>query len=71
MGIGQFGRSLHLLVSGVQFAIADILPHCAGEQVGVLEHNAQRAPEVRLFYLVDIDTVIAYLAIRNVVEAVE
>ena len=41
-GIGRHrpGGGLHFLVGGVQTAVADVLPHGAGEQVGVLQHIA-------------------------------
>ena len=48
VGVGQLGGGDALLVGGVQAAVADVLHHRAGEQVGVLEHHAQGAAEVRL-----------------------
>ena len=38
---GQLGGGLHLLVGGVQAAVADVVRHGAGEEVGILEHHAQ------------------------------
>ena len=43
----------------------------AGEQVGVLQHDAQAAAQVGLLDLVDVDAVVADLAVGDVVEAVD
>ena len=37
----QPGRGLHLLVGGVQTAIADVVCHRAGQEVGILQDHAQ------------------------------
>src|SRR5699024_8832450 len=68
---GQPGRGDALLVVGVQVAVADVLHHGAGEQVGVLQHDAQRVAQVGLFDLADVDAVVADLAVLDVVEAVD
>ena len=39
--------------------------------MGILEHKSQGAAEVCLLYLVDIDIVVAYLAVLDIVEAVD
>ena len=39
--------------------------------MGILEHDAHGSPQVRLFDLVDVDAVIADLAVGNVVEAID
>lgn len=68
---GQLGGGNAFLVGGVQTAIADVFHHGAGEQVGVLEHHAQRPPEVRLFDLIDIDVIVTDLAVGDIVEPVD
>ena len=68
--VGQLGRRLTLLVGGLQVAVADVFQHCAGKQVGILKDDAQGAAQVRLFDLIDIDAVIADLAVGNVVETI-
>ena len=70
-GASQFGGSHALLVGGLQAAVADVVHHGAREQVGILEHHAQAAPQVRLFDLIDIDAVVADLAVGDVVKAVD
>ena len=71
VGICQLGSFDAILVGGVQSAVTDVVHYCAGEQVGFLQHHAQAAPQIGLFDLVDIDAVIADLAVCNVVEAVD
>ena len=71
VGVGQPGGGDALLIGGVQAAVADVLHDGAGEQVGVLQHDAQRAAQVCFFDLVDVDAVIADLAVRNIIKAVE
>ena len=39
--------------------------------MGVLQHDAQRAAQVGFFDLMDVDAVIADLAVLNIVEAVD
>src|SRR5699024_10378016 len=70
VGAGQLGGGDALLVGGLQAAVADVVHHGAGEQVGVLEHHAQAAAEVGLFNLVDVDAVVPDFAVGNVVEPV-
>ena len=71
VGVGELGRRDALLVGGVQVAVADVVHHGAGEQVGVLQHDAERAAQVGLADLVDVDAVVADLAVGDVVEAVD
>ena len=71
VGVGQPGRGVDLLFGGVQLAVADVLHHRAGEQVGVLQNDAQRPAQIGLFDLVDVDAVVTNLAVGNVVEAVD
>ena len=39
--------------------------------MGILEHHAQRSPQIRLLDLVDIDTVVTDLAVCDIIEAVD
>ena len=68
---GQFGGGDALLIAGIQVAVTDILHNGAGKEVGVLQHDTQAAAKVRLLDLVDIDAVIADLAVVDIVEAVD
>ena len=69
--IGQLCRPDTFLIGGVQLAIADIIHDRSGKEVGILQHHAKRPPQVRLFDLVDIDAVVADLAVRDIVEPVD
>ncbi len=69
--IGQLCRRDALLVSGIQIAVADVVHHRTGKQMGILEHDAQGTAQVRLFDLIDIDAVVADLAIGNVIKTVD
>ena len=60
-----------VLVAGVEAAVADVVHHGAGEEVGLLQHQAQRAAQIVLLDLVDVDAVVADLAVGDVVEAVD
>ena len=70
VGIGTLCRSDALFIGGIQSAVADIVHDCAGKQVDILQNNAQRAPQVGLSNLVDVDAVIADLAVRQIIEPV-
>ena len=63
-------RGNTFFVGGVQLAVADIFHNRAREQVGILQHHTKRAAQVGLFNLVDIYSVVAYLAVGNVVKPV-
>ena len=56
------------LVRGVRLAEAKVFHHRASEEIHVLKHHAQRVAQIVLLDLVDIDAVIADLAVGNVVE---
>ena len=68
---GQLRRSNALLVTRIQVAVADIFHHRAGEEIGILQDDAQAVTQVRLPDLVDVDAVIADLAVVDVIEAVD
>ena len=70
VGVGKAGGGDALFIGSLQSAVADVLHHRAGEQVRILKHNAQRAAQVVLPDLVDVDAVVADLAILNVVKSV-
>ena len=69
VGARQLRRSRHLCVGGVQFAVADVVRYGACEQVCVLQNDSQAPAQIRLFDLVDIDAVVADLAVRNVIKS--
>ena len=71
IGIGKLCCGDALLIGGIQSSVADILHHSPGEQMGVLQNNPQRPAQIGLSDLVDIDAVIADLAVCNVVKAVD
>ena len=58
------------LIGCIQLAVADVLHNGSREEIHILEHDAERVPEVRLFDVVDVDAVVADLAVGDVVEAV-
>ena len=60
-----------LLVACVQPPVANVLHDGAGEEVGLLQHDAERAAQILLLDLVDVDRVVADLAVGDVVEAVD
>ena len=69
--VGKLRRLDALLVRRVQLAVADVLHDGARKQVGILQHDAQRAAQIGLLDLVDVDAVVADLAVGDVVEAVD
>ena len=68
---GELCRADALLVRGAQAPVADVVHDGAGEQVHVLQHDAQGAAQVALADLVDVDAVVADLAVGDVIEAVD
>ena len=70
MGVGQLGRSHHLLIGGVQLTEADVVRNGAGEQVGVLQHHRQRPAQVRLLDAAHINAVVGDAPVGHVVEPV-
>ena len=69
--MGEFCRLVYFFIRCVQFSVTDIFLDRACEQVGILEHDAERMSQIRFFDLVDIDIVIADLAVRHIVETVD
>ena len=70
VGVGKLRRLDALVVGGIQLAVADVVHHRAGEQVGLLQDHTQRTAQIGLGDLVNVDVVVADLAVGNVVEAV-
>ena len=69
--IGKLRRSHDFLVGRIQATVADIIADGAGKQVGILQNDAERAAKIGFFDLIDIDAVVADLAVREVVETVD
>ena len=68
---GEPCRRAALLVRCVQTAVADVLHHRAGEEIRLLQNKAEGAAQIRLLDLVDVDAVVADLAVGNVVKAID
>ena len=71
MRVGELRRRDAFLVRRVELAVADVVHDRAGEQIHILQHDAERVAQVGLFDVVDVDAVIADLAVGDVVEAVD
>ena len=71
VGIGQPGRRPDLLIGGVQLPVADVVGHGSGEQVGILQNNAQRAAQGVLPDIPHVDAVIGDGAGLNVIKPVD
>ena len=69
--IGQLGRLHHLFVGGVQLSVTYVLHHRSREQMRVLQHDAQRTPQIRLLDLGHIYGVISYFPILNIIKSVD
>ena len=59
-----------IFVCRIQSAVADIFQNSAREEVGVLQDDAEAAPQVGLADFVDVNAVVANFAVGNVVEPV-
>ena len=68
---GELCRGDALFIRRVKFTITDVAYHRAGEEVDVLQDDAERAAQVGLFDLADVDAVVENLAVGNVVKAVD
>ena len=71
MRIRELRGSNALFIARVQASEANIVHDRSGEELYVLENNAQRATQIRLVNLGDIDSVKADFAIGNIVETVD
>ena len=71
IGVGELRRRDAVIIRRVRISVADVLHDGAGEEVHVLEHDAETAAQIGLADLIDVDAVIADLGVGNVVEAVD
>ena len=69
--VGQLCGGNAFVIGGGEVSVTDIFQDAAAEQVRILQNHSQRTPQIRLFDLVDVDAVIADLAIRNVIKTVD
>ena len=70
MRVGKLCRGYALLVGCVKPAVADVIHNSTRKQVYILQNNAQRPAQIGFLYLVDIYTVVPYLAVCNIVKTV-
>ena len=70
MCICKLCRRNHFRIRSIRLTISNIIPYCSGKQMRILQNNAQRPSQIILLDLVDVDTVVADLAILNIVETV-
>ena len=71
VGVGDLRGADAVLVCGIQTAVTDILHDRSREQVGVLQNDAEGAPQVVLFDVPHVDAVIGDLSGLNVIKAVD
>ena len=69
--VRQLRGRLDFLIRCVKVAIANVITDGAGEQVGILQYDAERAAQIGFFDLVDVNAVIADLAVGDVIKAVD
>ena len=69
--LAQLGGGHALFIVGGQAAVADVLHNGAGEQVGILQHDAKRGTQSVLFDGLDVVAVVEDLTLLDVVEAVD
>ena len=69
--VGDLGGADAVLVRRVELAVADVLHHRAGEQMRVLQNDAERAAQIVLADVAHVDAVVGDLSGLNVVEAVD
>ena len=71
MGVGALCRRDAFFICRVQSAVPDIVHDRTGKQIYVLQYDTQRTPQVCLFDFVDVDAVVANLAVCQIVEPVD
>ena len=64
-------RRNYFFVRCIESAVTDVICNRTREQMCFLKHHAERTAEVCFLYLVDIDAVVSYLAVLNVVKSVD
>ena len=69
--VGQFCCLVYFFIRCVQLAVADVLLDRSGEEMRILEHDAQGVAQVCLLDLVDVDVVVPDLAVSHIVEPVD
>ena len=69
MGVGRLGRGHAFPVVGVQPAVADVVHHRAGEQMGILQHHAGGPAQMVFFDVPDVDAVVGDGAAVDLVKA--
>ena len=58
------------LIRCVKLSVSDVFHYCSREKVYILQNNSERASEICFSYLIDIDAVISYLSVCNIIETV-
>ena len=58
-------------VGRVEFAVADVVHDRSREEIGLLQNDAERTAQVGFFDLIDVDPVVADLAVGDVVETID
>ena len=71
MGVGTLCRHDAFFICRVQSAVPDIVHDRTGKQIYVLQYDTQRTPQVCLFDFVDVDAVVANLAVCQIIEPVD
>ena len=71
MSVGTLCRRDAFFICRVQSAVPDIVHDRTGKQIYVLQYDTQRTPQVCLFDFVDVDAVVANLAVCQIVEPVD
>ena len=71
VGIGKLRRRDAFVIRRVRISVADIFHDRTGKEIHVLEHDAEAAAQICLTDLIDVDAVVADLAVGNVVKAVD
>ena len=71
VGVGQLGGGDAFVIRGVQLAIADVIHNSAGEEVHILQDDAQGLAQVLLVDVADVDPVIEDGPAVDVVETVD
>ena len=71
MGVGKPRGLDAFLIGGIQPPIADVIHDGAGKEIDILKHHAKAAAQVTLFDFIDIDAVIADLAVGDIIKAVD
>ena len=63
VGIGKLRRRDTFIIRRVRISVADIFHDRTGKEIHVLEHDAEAAAQICLTDLIDVDAVVADLAV--------